>query len=1032
MLFPAVATFFLATAPSRSVSAPAPAPTVAASTIRSGSGTLEQVRGLIRAGRYGEAERAARVLLRERERTNGMESMPVAEVLDQLAEAMRMGGRTGADDAQAICERAVRLKEKLAGKHSVAYAASLHNLGALHMANGEFARSRPLLQEALDIRERILGPDDPEVARSLLFLANVETQSGHDLTAVPLAERAAAIQRKALAEDDPERARGLSMLAGLRYNLGDFITPPLLNEEVLALRRKTLVADHPLVAETLHNMGVLATETGDYEQALRYLREALRIRRLRLGRNHPLVAATLLVMGGALRGTGDLSGARKCCEESLRIQENPLQKDKTLLAWTLREMGELLLQLQEFARAKRLLTRAMVIQERELGPDATELAWTLNSLARVAEHEGRRDEARRLYERSLHIKEAVYGSTYPDVVETLGQLARLLAATGDTARAFSTALRAANAGAEHLRSTARGLSERQALAYAEVGRQPLDVVLALAGSRDPGRVPAAWDALIHSRNVVLDEIAARHGVSLAESGDGSDAGPRRTLDAARSRYANLLVRGVGEDRPQHYRLAIDRARDDVEHAERALAAASSPFKATMRQETVGWKEVSDALPEGWGLVAFALYGSGPERSYIAFVGRSGRVPVAVPIGAASSIEPLVARFVRTVGSGDRTADGRLDRGAEAACRAAGIALRRRIWDPIQTHVGGLDRVFLIPDGALHLVNFTAFPAETGEYLIENGPLIQYLSAERDLVRIPRRHEGAGLLALGGVSFDAAAGTPAVSAPEPSDSTLPGERRGARAHSARGGPQPDCIEFRNTRFAPLPETAREVEEIASAWGDRSETVTLTGARASEAALKKLAPGRRVLHLATHGFFLDAARCGAEGGATTRGIGVTTGPRKAEAGLSSRHWSPLLVSGLALAGANRRLQAKPDQEDGVLMAEEVASLDLSKTEWVVLSACDTGLGKTQAGEGVLGLQRAFQAAGAGAVIMSLWEVDDRTTRAWMRHLYESRFRLGRSTPEAVREADLEVLRDRRAHGLGTHPFYWAGFVATGDWR
>jgi CHAT domain-containing protein len=140
----------------------------------------------------------------------------------------------------------------------------------------------------------------------------------------------------------------------------------------------------------------------------------------------------------------------------------------------------------------------------------------------------------------------------------------------------------------------------------------------------------------------------------------------------------------------------------------------------------------------------------------------------------------------------------------------------------------------------------------------------------------------------------------------------------------------------------------------------------------------------------------------------------------------------MSGLALAGANLRRNAAPDREDGILMAEEVVSLDLSAAEWVVLSACDTGLGKLQTGEGVLGLQRAFEIAGAGAVIMSLWEVEDRSTREWMGHLYESRFHRKRSTPEAVRDATLAVLRDRRAQGLGSHPFYWAGFVATGDWK
>ena len=239
-------------------------------------------------------------------------------------------------------------------------------------------------------------------------------------------------------------------------------------------------------------------------------------------------------------------------------------------------------------------------------------------------------------------------------------------------------------------------------------------------------------------------------------------------------------------------------------------------------------------------------------------------------------------------------------------------------------------------------------------------------------------------------------------------------------------------FRETRFTPLPETAREVHEIAAAWGDSSHTLVLTGASASEDALKSLAPGRRVLHLATHGFFLDASRPSLPG-REARGIGaVTSSGVPAGAQPPAVRESPLLISGLALAGANRRLRVRPDEEDGILMAQEVASMDLSAAEWVVLSACDTGLGKVQAGEGVLGLRRAFEEAGAGSVLMSLWEVDDRASRAWMRELYEARFHRHRSTAESVRDADLQVLRNRRAQGFGSHPFYWAGFVATGDWR
>ncbi len=144
------------------------------------------------------------------------------------------------------------------------------------------------------------------------------------------------------------------------------------------------------------------------------------------------------------------------------------------------------------------------------------------------------------------------------------------------------------------------------------------------------------------------------------------------------------------------------------------------------------------------------------------------------------------------------------------------------------------------------------------------------------------------------------------------------------------------------------------------------------------------------------------------------------------------NPLLMSGLALSGANRRAVAGPNDEDGILTAEEVSSLNLEGVEWAVLSACETALGEVKAGEGVFGLRRAFQVAGVGTVIMSLWSVDDNATQSWMRVLYKSRLQKRLTTAESVHTASLTLLRDRRARGQSTHPFYWAGFVAAGDWR
>jgi CHAT domain-containing protein len=141
-------------------------------------------------------------------------------------------------------------------------------------------------------------------------------------------------------------------------------------------------------------------------------------------------------------------------------------------------------------------------------------------------------------------------------------------------------------------------------------------------------------------------------------------------------------------------------------------------------------------------------------------------------------------------------------------------------------------------------------------------------------------------------------------------------------------------------------------------------------------------------------------------------------------------PLLRSGLALAGANRRASSGALQDDGILTAEEVASLDLGGAELVVLSGCDTGNGEIRSGEGVLGLRRAFQVAGARNLVMSLWPVTDEGARSWMTALYQARFSRGSSTAGAVRDASLGQLRSRRKSGQSTHPFYWAGFISVGE--
>jgi CHAT domain-containing protein len=179
-----------------------------------------------------------------------------------------------------------------------------------------------------------------------------------------------------------------------------------------------------------------------------------------------------------------------------------------------------------------------------------------------------------------------------------------------------------------------------------------------------------------------------------------------------------------------------------------------------------------------------------------------------------------------------------------------------------------------------------------------------------------------------------------------------------------------------------------------------------------------------------------------------------------------YHPGLLSGLVLAGANIR-PTELGRDDGILTALEVAELDLSGVELAVLSACETGLGRVAGGEGLLGLQRAFQVAGARAVVASLWKVGDEATQILMAEFYKNLWERKLPKAEALRQAQLTLLREykpnltasrgplrkkvdsqakkspagkrmddpRTARAIGDErlePFYWAAFVLSGDWR
>ncbi len=450
--------------------------------------------------------------------------------------------------------------------------------------------------------------------------------------------------------------------------------------------------------------------------------------------------------------------------------------------------------------------------------------------AKLQANRGDAAAAREYYERALAIRGKVFGPAHPLYAEAQTGLATAQAALGDNSAALTTATAAETAGRDHLHLMLRSLPERQALQYAAARPRGLNLIFSIAATTSDATTVAV-DALVRSRALVLDEIAARQGAGSAASGELEAA--RAALASAQQRLANLLVRGPGSMSAAQYAALTDAARRDSEAAEQALAAQSAEFRAERGRTLAGVDAVLGALPPDSALVSFVRYDRTrlatppptvraaatprapprPVPSYLAFVLRPGQPPAVVDVGAATAIDGLVSQWRADIAA-EALASATNPPAAPASARTSGAALRQRVWDRLAPHLQDVGRVLIVPDGALSLVPFAALPVGQRSFLLERGPVIHYLSAERDLVSSPAAGTSRGLLAVGGPSFNdrtlfGARPRPTSAPPTPAPPTP------VSATGLRGVATP-CRGLGAISFTPLEGTRQEVRDLSGVW------------------------------------------------------------------------------------------------------------------------------------------------------------------------------------------------------------------------
>ncbi len=926
----------------------------------------------------------------------------------------------------------------------------------------------------LEVRRRLLGEEHPGVAESLQRLADLLKASRADAPVDSLYNEVLLMRRKLLGEHHPLVANTLNNLAGYFYQQGEFARAEQYFREAFVIYQQCVGDVHKDVSSVLANMGMALARQGDYALAEPLYRKALALDVMLRGEEHPMVALRLHNLGGLLEDYGDPAGAEPLYRQALAMRRKLLGNEHLDIASSLNSLAGALMYQGHYEEAEALLRESLDMHRALLGDEHIRIAVSLNNLAMLLRKKGDLDAAEPLYQDVLARLRAEIGERHPLIATSLINLAKVWAQRGDFADAdslyrYALAMRQELLGPDHpdlgrhLHVLGNLAWARGNLAEAESLLTEATVVYEAARSRAASGLsratflesPYAGLAATRLLQKEEDEVweACERGQSrvLAEMLWATQA---RVLTPADAAQQDALREALGEAERlvQTYN---ELAREDstttdvdtrAEDARRCLLELEAQWSALEQElarrypiaegQSSSLEQVQDALDSKTALIGWLDVLEETSSQYYSWgyvIRRQGPVfwvRLREPDGSEGSNPFDDAQAWR-----ETLADPR--NGIDTVRQTArDLAVAR--FQPLEGALEGITNLIVVPSGAMQRIPLEALAGAEGDWLGERFAVTYVPSATVHAWLAERNtaHKGFedcdSVLLLGDPPFNEA--HLAAMANDQDVSVLLSSGEVADAAILRS-----AIAGDRDALAALPRltgTRAEVRTLAALTPDPR---VLLGAKACETEVVRLAASGELvkygtLHLATHAI-VDAAS-----------------PEK----------SCLILSQVDLPDP---LQAALNGEriyDGLLTAKEILREWDLDADLVTLSACETGLGKDVAGEGMVGFVYTFLQAGARSILVSLWKVEDLATSLLMHRFYENMWVHGKTKSGALREAKVwlrsltyaDVFREREAleNALRTtgatrgasgradaiphedrpyaHPFYWAGFVLYGQ--
>ena len=974
-------------------------------------------------GKYADAETPLKQAMEIRRKNPGEATPDFVSSLNNLAGLYLAMGRYG--DSETLYKRALQIVRENAGEENTLFVSCLNNLASLYKSMGNYGAAEPLYARAGEILQKTGGADKPDYGIVLSNLAHLYYLAGKYPKAEEVYRRALDIAEKTVGEQHPQYVRTLNNLASLYEAMGDYAKAEPLYKKALEVFQATSGKTGSDTATALNNLAGLYKTIGDYEKAENCYKQANEIRLATLGDKHPLYASGLENLADLYFQKGDFTSAEDFFRKALDIEKAGLGDKHPDVALAMQNLAVLYKTTNRYAEAESLYRQALEVWKTVVGERHPDFALATQNLGSLCQAMGRFDEAEPLYRQALDIRTALLGDDHPSVAASLEALASLYAATSRAEEALKLMQRAQAINDRLIRNVFAIASEKQRLGFLSTLRGETDAYLSLIVqnlANSPSAVSAGMDLVLKRKAIVAEAMAAERDAVLGGRYPDLEA-ELREVKTLRAQIAQKMMSGPGAEGLEAHRRMLDEWRAREEKLELHLASRIPEINLDRRLHEADRKAVAGALPQGAALVEYVRFDwydfkavrsqgqpSWQPAHYLAFVllpGEADNVRL-FDLGPAAEIDKMISDFRSSItGEAEKPgARGLVKVSEDKPGIEATTDLYKKLIEPVLKGTGKIEKMILAPDGGLYRLPFGALPVSAGRSLIDEYQ-VSYVGAGRDVLRF-------------GASSTSRPSPPVVTADPDYDLSIEGRADQGRDNNSAQGKVTRELAAGAPHFDRLPGTRSEGEHIAAMLGVKPMVE-----RSASKGLLQDARSPRILHIATHGFFLpDQAPSGDSKDAQQGRESSATDTRASF--LTRAMENPLLRSGLVLAGANSWLQGRrlpPEAGDGILTGEDASALDLLSTDLVVLSACETGLGDIKTGEGVFGLRRAFLLAGAKTLVMSLWKVPDAQTQMLMEEFYR-RILAGQSRAEALRGAQLLV------KASNPEPVYWGAFVCQGD--